>query len=366
MTSGSSQGNPIDSLCMEKNVDPYCKDIFQTVVENVDDIVVVLNEKLEIIYINPSVERILGHNPEDMMNIAYKDLFTPESWEKVSKLMNERFEKVKKGNKDDKRVKHQLDLVSKDGREIRTELFASPIYDNDQYKGAILLVRDVSQTIKVQEELLKRDEMLHLINKIMRHDIRNRLSIAFGFLGLMRETGKMDKIHLMKAYDAVGKAIRITKRMSELETLMVNGLETEAVDIKQIIDEVSSDAEIKIEMEGNCLVRADKALASVFENLINNSIVHGNASQAKISVKKKDDFCHLLYADNGEGMPERMMSQIFEEGVSFGSRRGSGLGLFIVKRTIERYGGTITVGKNQPKGLFFRMMLPLWSHEGSS
>jgi PAS domain S-box-containing protein len=351
---------------MEKDLDPYCKDIFQTVVENVDDIVVVLNEKLEIIYINQSVERILGRNPQEMKETAYKDIFSPGSWEKVQTLMNERFEKVKNGNRDDRRVKHQLDLVSKDGREVRTEFFASPIYENDKYKGAVVLVRDVSQTIRVQEELLKRDEMLHLINKIMRHDIRNRLSIAFGFLGLIRETRKLDMIQLMKAYDAVGKAIRITKRMSELETLMVNGLETEAVDIKQIIDEVSSDAEIKIEMEGNCLVRADKALASVFENLINNSIVHGNASQAKISVKKKDDFCHLLYADNGEGMPERMMSQIFEEGVSFGSRRGSGLGLFIVKRTIERYGGTITVGRNQPNGLFFRMMLPLWSHEGSS
>jgi signal transduction histidine kinase len=229
--------------------------------------------------------------------------------------------------------------------------------------GAVLVIRDISDQMRIEEELLKRDEMLQLINKIMRHDIRNRLSIAFGFLGLLRESKTLDEMMLLKAYDAVGKAIGITKRMGELESLTMNGNEMEPVDLKMIIEVLDSEIDIEMDLDGDCRVRADRALSSVFENLINNSIVHGKADTVRISAREHGGNCIVMYSDNGEGIPERLLPQIFEEGISFGPRKGSGLGLFIVKRTIERYGGTISVGSNEPRGIFFRITLPSWNQD---
>ncbi|NMC76085.1 MAG: HAMP domain-containing histidine kinase, partial [Candidatus Methanofastidiosa archaeon] len=61
--------------------------------------------------------------------------------------------------------------------------------------------------------------------------------------------------------------------------------------------------------------------------------------------------------DYGKGIPSSVMEHIFEEGASFGENKGSGLGLFIVKKTIERYGGTISVEENKPKGAVFIITL---------
>ena len=65
----------------------------------------------------------------------------------------------------------------------------------------------------------------------------------------------------------------------------------------------------------------------------------------------------IKIADYGKGIPESIKENIFEEGISFGDSKGSGLGLYIVKKTVERYGGSIIVEDNTPQGTIFIIKL---------
>jgi signal transduction histidine kinase len=74
-------------------------------------------------------------------------------------------------------------------------------------------------------------------------------------------------------------------------------------------------------------------------------------------MEKKSDFCTIKISDNGIGIPDAIKDKLFEEGVSYGENKGMGLGLYIVKKTIERYGGEVSFENNVPKGTTFILKL---------
>ncbi len=81
---------------------------------------------------------------------------------------------------------------------------------------------------------------------------------------------------------------------------------------------------------------ADEHIKFVFDNLISNSVKHGNARRIFVQSGEGDGYYRIIFSDDGSGVDEAIASKIFEEGFSTG---GSGIGLYIVKKLIERYGG---------------------------
>ncbi|MFO8132483.1 MAG: ATP-binding protein, partial [Thermoplasmatota archaeon] len=70
------------------------------------------------------------------------------------------------------------------------------------------------------------------------------------------------------------------------------------------------------------------------------------------------DTCEIRVADEGSGIPDEIKQRVFEERFSHGSTGGSGLGLYIVKKTMQRYGGSVDIEDNQPTGTVVVLRLP--------
>jgi signal transduction histidine kinase len=64
-------------------------------------------------------------------------------------------------------------------------------------------------------------------------------------------------------------------------------------------------------------------------------------------------------ADQGKGIPDEVKARVFDEGFTFGETGNTGLGLYIVKKTMERYGGSVVAKDNRPKGTVFELRLLL-------
>jgi len=67
--------------------------------------------------------------------------------------------------------------------------------------------------------------------------------------------------------------------------------------------------------------------------------------------------CRIKFADNGIGIPDKIKNKIFDEGFFFGKTGNTGIGLHIVRKTIEQLGGTVSVEDNQPEGAIFNIYL---------
>jgi len=103
-------------------------------------------------------------------------------------------------------------------------------------------------------------------------------------------------------------------------------------------------------VKGKCIVFADDAISPIITNLISNSLKHGKATNIDITISTKEDMCVIKFADNGSGIPDKIKFKIFQEGFFFGKSGHTGIGLHIVKKTVERYGGYVFAENNKPKG----------------
>jgi len=251
---------------------------------------------------------------------------------------------------------YPLDLITKKGKKINCLISFSAWRGN---KGEIIGYRGIVHNITTrklyEKQLLELNDTLKVINKILRHDILNELTVVMSICDLI-ETGNN---HLKdKMIKTIYKSVNLIEKMRELEQAVTSGGQMKIYNLQDVINEVIKNyPNIKFSISGDCNVVADAALSSVIDNLVRNAVVHGGTDKIDFKIENEEKSCILKVMDYGKGISEDIKKNIFDEGVSFGEDKGSGLGLYIVKKVIERYGGAITVEDNKPSGAIFTVKL---------
>ena len=100
---------------------------------------------------------------------------------------------------------------------------------------------------------------------------------------------------------------------------------------------------------------ADEMLTTVFHNLIENSLKYGKTlTEIKIHAETKKEVTIIKYQDNGTGIDIGIREKLFVKGVG----KGTGYGLYLIKRTCEIYGWTIDETGQPGKGVCFELRVP--------
>ncbi len=208
------------------------------------------------------------------------------------------------------------------------------------------------------------------------HDLKEPLRTITSFVNLLEK-------HCQNKIDPTGREyldyiITGTKRLEELvkdllNLSRINLSETPFTDVnlnEVFKDTVSSLATMIAERKAqvNCgklpIVSADKAqMFQVFLNLITNGIKYNQSKQPLINIRASKSGARITisFSDNGIGIAEQYQSKIFEIFQRLHPREkysGTGIGLTICKRIVDRHHGKIWVEKNQPKGSVFHISLP--------
>ncbi|MEM2817676.1 MAG: HAMP domain-containing sensor histidine kinase, partial [Archaeoglobaceae archaeon] len=176
------------------------------------------------------------------------------------------------------------------------------------------------------------EERMKFLTKTLRHDILNILTAIKGFIEVYEV--EKDPEYLKKAILQIEKGVELLRVEKELENS-----ELKKVQLKEVIENVKKSFPIEIELKGDAELLADDGLFFVFNNLIENSIKHGKASKVTIEIEKGENI-RVLFRDNGKGFSETAMKKAFREIYTEG---GSGIGLYIVKKLVEKYNGKIRV-----------------------
>lgn len=214
-----------------------------------------------------------------------------------------------------------------------------------------------NELVKSHNLLADANDMLKVINKILRHDLANNLG-AIKMSLEMNETRPNPK-YIQISKKAVDRSFEKINDMKGLENLIGTGKDLDCYEVKEIIEKIAgTDIEMDISIDGHCKVLADNALSSVFENIIKNAIAHGKANKMRITMATSGKYCHISIEDSGKGIPHEIKTKIFKEGFTEGGDSNSGLGLYISKKVIERYRGHIAVKDNTPNGAKFILDIP--------
>jgi signal transduction histidine kinase len=230
--------------------------------------------------------------------------------------------------------------------------YLSAGYDLAKAAGlGISNIRRNHEIFKSREEQVKLTEMLRTTNRILRHDIANNLQVVTGALDLLEEN--KDEKYISMIRKAAIKSISLIQNVQEIDYFSIGDVELELLNVKNLLDDVINRYSIKFNVNGNCIVMGDKALFSVFDNIVGNAISHGNASMIDISIMSHNGKCEISIADNGTGIPDEVKPRVFDEGYKYGNTGHTGFGLYIAKRTVERCNGSIRVEDNYPAGAKF-------------
>jgi PAS domain S-box-containing protein len=239
--------------------------------------------------------------------------------------------------------------TQKDGKVY--EIYDYPFTSSDGKKLVMEFGIDITNKKLAEKKIIELNDTLRLLNKILRHDVLNNLMVISANIELVKTEDK-DKIN--KTLEYVNKSAGLINRMKELESLVSTGFELKGYEIRPILKEISKNyAGIKFIIKGNSTILADDALNSVFDNIVRNAVIHGNTDKIVIKITSNNKHCEIKFYDYGEGIPNNIKNKIFDEGFSYGANKGTGLGLYIVKKTLERYGANIEVEDNLPKGATF-------------
>jgi len=206
-------------------------------------------------------------------------------------------------------------------------------------------------------ELNSHKEHLRLINRILRHDLVNNFAAIKSAIRIYNDTREDDL--LIHIDQSVMKGIQLIHRMRKLEDIVRLNDNLKVMELSSIIDPFIDmyKSKVNITRAGFGKVLVDEAINSVIDNIISNAVIHGKAENINISIEAKAENVQIRITDDGCGIPDKIKEQVFEECYSYGISGNTGLGLYIVKKTIENYGGEISIMDNKPKGAVFSIKL---------
>lgn len=238
----------------------------------------------------------------------------------------------------------------KTGTEVTFSTRRYPYYDgDDDLAGTIAVCRDIT-------DLEERTRQLRVIDNILRHNLRNSLTVIRSQAERLQQELPDDAAAELETIlteaeklESTGKKSRaITKVLSDEPQLKRIGL---AASVRSIAESVRSDhpdADVDVTTPEHTVVSATFNLDTALEELVRNAIVHsdGQSPTVELRVEQVDDAVSVHIVDDGPGISE-MDREVLETGRAIEDLyHGSGLGLWLVYWIVDRSNGSISVSEN--------------------
>jgi PAS domain S-box-containing protein len=343
-----------------------------TTLRSIGDAVIATDRKGAVKFLNGVAETLTGFSSHEAEGKPIGEIF-PISNEVTKKVVENPVEKVLESGLIIGLANHTV-LRHREGHETPIEDSAAPITDEAKnIIGVVLVFRDVTQH-RLAQDSARKSEKLAAAGRLaatIAHEINNPLEAVTNLLFLARtaESFEEAKQYMSSADQELARVAHITRqtlgfvratvaasetRISTLleEVLMVYSGRIRARQI-EVVKDFSHDAPITA-------FRGD--LVQVFSNLVSNALdAMGTGGKLSLIAKAADGGVMFVIQDSGSGVTVANRQRIFDAFFTTKSDVGTGLGLWVVKDLLNKFGGTIEVESNtEPpdQGTRFTLFIP--------
>lgn len=370
------------------------RNLFETTLASIADGVVATDAGGAITFMNAVAAELTGWDPDLAVGMPIEDalvLRREDTGEAIESPIRQALRTQQKIG-----LENHTTLVTPDGKTFPVDDSAAPILDeNGSVCGAVMVFRDVTQHRKAERalenahrlleanaaELRRSNEDLSQFAYAASHDLRSPLKTVAMYSQLLQRRyadsigsdGKELLLLIETATRRMGALIEdllafstvSAKREYSTEPVDADGaLRTVIANLRGIIAESGAVVEScplpKVGIDETSLIQ-------VFQNLVANAIRYRSSAipRVRISAEREGDFWRFRCSDNGIGIPDKYFATIFEPFKRLHGQDvpGSGIGLALCKKLVERYGGRIWVESKVGVGSTFHFTLPISKRE---
>ena len=313
--------------------------------------------------VNPRFEKLFGYSLEEVKGKHINDVVVPDDRREEGETLDR---DARKGY-----VYRNTVRRKKDGSLVQVSVSAAPIANESGVTGIVAMYKDISDLKSAEKRMDVMNEKLRVVGGLTRHDIRNKLAAVAGSAYLLRKRFASEP-SAIECLESIETAVRESERIFNFalayEKLGVEQLVY--VDAKKILEEaIAMFPDLKgVRIVNDCdglTLLADSLLRQLFYNLIDNSLKYcQKATQIRIHYEKThDNELRLAYEDDGIGISKDAKPKLFNEGFTTG--KGSGHGLYLIRKMMDVYGWTIDETGEPGKGARFTINIPETKPDGT-
>lgn len=349
----------------------------EAILKSIGDGVFAVDMDYKIILMNPIAERLSEYSFEEAQGKYYKDIFKFVKEKDPEQEYPPFIEHVIATGEIRELENHTL-LITKNKKEIPIADSAAPIKDNKgNILGCIITIRNVSKERQLEKS---KDEFI----SVAAHQLRTPLgSTRWNLEMILNEpdlpTKVKEKVNLIyqsnqRLTSLVNDLLNVSSidqgtmrdvahptNIVEIITSLIKELEAEANE-KNISIEFDSANDIPI-------INIDpERFREVIQNLLSNAIKYSFVDgKIKVKLENENNGIKISVTDNGMGIPEADRPQVFTKFYRAANAikshtSGTGLGLFVVKSYVDRWGGKVSFDTAESKGTTFMIELPIKSN----
>ncbi|RJR43133.1 MAG: PAS domain S-box protein [Desulfobacteraceae bacterium] len=360
----------------------------QSIIDNTTSIVYALDLEERFLLVNSALAELLNSTPAQIIGKRRHELMPKDDadWHEAndrqvieagSALEFEEYSQLK--GRSITWLTTKFPLRDAQGRIYAVGGISTDVSERKRTEEVLRKYRDELE-IRVQErtaELERKNQELQEFAYVASHDLSEPLRKVqtFGDLLKARAAERLTGVER----DYVARMTGAANRMQELldALLRYSRLETQARDpvplkLQDILQMVTTDLEVSIKQAGADLemgalpvIKGDPyQWRQVFQNLIANAIKYHRSEvkpRIKVHSEQNGNSCRILVEDNGIGFDEKYLDKIFQPFQRLHGKHeypGTGIGLAICKKIVERHGGSITAKSTPGKGSTFILTLP--------
>ena len=362
---------------------------YRLLAENVTDVVTHLDPATRLLYVSPSVENLLGYDPEAITGKRALDFVHPEDQAACAQAVTDALEEGGRPRIEFRiRTKNEGYLwVESVGKELKAAggrsgliLTTRDISERKAREADLVQARDTAEAARQEAERARKDaEQANRLKSAflanMSHEIRTPLTSVIGFSEVLEEEVEADYVRfarlIRKSSTRLKEVLNSVLRLSKLEVGAVEfepedlDLATEVERTVELLQPQAEEKDLTLQMQAPSELSAHLdpgATGRILDNLVGNAIKYTpDGGQVDVCLRSDDTWAELKVRDTGRGIDEDLLPNLFEPFVQApgedGRDEGSGLGLAITKRLVEGMNGEIDVDTEPGEGTCFTVRL---------
>jgi PAS domain S-box-containing protein len=322
---------------------------YRHLIEHVQDAVVefkLVEGRPVIVGVNPAFEEVFGYDAEKAVGKLLNDLIVPP-W-----LADEA------ANLDERTAAGQVNY-----RHVRRQ--TADGLGEFLYRG---IPYEEGRGFAVYTDLTtanRRERRLEVLNRLLRHNLRNSVNVVVGAAESVRE-GDDEALRMLES--GASDLLRLTEEATEIHRTLTETLPgNPTLDCVPLLETVVTEyrerhpeATIRTDLPGSLPATATDRLGAAVGALVENAVVHHDGDPTVwVAAESVGDseWVDITVADDGPGIPAAEREVITGEAEITPTRHGTGLGLWLAKWTVERYGGTLAFEGSDASGTRVRLRL---------